>query len=43
MHNGNKYGSIPVAQSTKMEEEYDTIAFGHEEAKVSWTWIDNLC
>jgi len=27
LHNGNKYGSIPIAHSTKLKEEYDTIAF----------------
>lgn len=26
LHNGNKYGSIPIAHSTQMKEEYDTIA-----------------
>jgi len=27
LHNGNKYGSIPIAHSIKMKEEYETIAF----------------
>ena len=26
LHNGNKYGSIPIAHSTKLKDEYDTIA-----------------
>lgn len=26
LHNGNKYGSIPIGHSTKMKEAYDTIA-----------------
>ncbi|KAL4709243.1 hypothetical protein ACJJTC_010543 [Scirpophaga incertulas] len=26
LHNGNKYGSIPIDHSTQMKEEYDTIA-----------------
>lgn len=26
LHNGNKYGSIPIAHSTKMKEEYENIA-----------------
>ena len=26
LHNGNKYASIPIGHSTKMKEEYDTIA-----------------
>nr|CAI5820804.1 unnamed protein product [Callosobruchus analis] len=25
LHNGNKYGSIPIAHSTKLKEEYNTI------------------
>lgn len=26
LHNGNRFGAIPIAHSTKMKEEYDTIA-----------------
>lgn len=26
LHNGNKYGSIPIGHSTKMKEEYETIS-----------------
>lgn len=33
LHNGNKYGSIPIAHSTKMKEEYDNIAFVLEKIK----------
>ena len=27
LRNGNKYGSIPIAHSIKMKEEYETVAF----------------
>lgn len=33
LHNGNKYGSIPIAHSTKMKEEYNTIALVLEKIK----------
>lgn len=33
LHNGNKYGSIPIAHSTKMKEQYDIIAFVLEKIK----------
>lgn len=33
LHNGNKYGSIPLAHSTKMKEEYDTVALVMEKIK----------
>ena len=27
LHKGNKYASIPIAHSTKLKEEYETIRF----------------
>ena len=33
LHNGNKFGSIPIAHSTKMKEEYNTIALILEKLK----------
>jgi len=33
LHNGNKYGSIPIAHSTKMKEQYDIIALVLEKIK----------
>ena len=27
LHTGNTYGSIPMAHSIKMKEEYETVAF----------------
>lgn len=33
LHNGNKYGSIPIAHSTTMKEEYDNIALVMEKIK----------
>lgn len=33
LHNGNKYASIPIAHSTQMKEEYDTIALVMEKIK----------
>lgn len=33
LHNKNKYDSIPIAHSTKMKEEYNTIALALEKIK----------
>jgi hypothetical protein len=33
LHNGNKYGSIPIAHSTIMKEEYKTISLVVERIK----------
>lgn len=33
LHNGNQYGSVPVAHSTKLKEEYQNIAFVLEKNK----------
>ncbi|GBN71750.1 hypothetical protein AVEN_92763-1 [Araneus ventricosus] len=33
LYSGNKYGSMPIAHSTKMKEEYNTIALVLEKTK----------
>lgn len=35
LHNGNVYASIPIAHSTKLKEEYDTIKFVLDKIKYS--------